>query len=131
MTTSKRASTFALLLIAFITISAAAQSTDGPDRIVLEVSGLRDSACGAYLEDVLLADVEGIKAVEADHNTGLVTIQYDPEATTPNDLVGAIETCPQFRVTGSPTHEIDTSEATRQRPACCDADRCDESGKSV
>jgi len=56
--------------------------------------------------------------------SGTVEILFDPELTSPAELVEEVESCPSFAVKGSPTHELrDRPEGYGERP-CCSGSSC-------
>lgn len=95
-----------------------------PETVVLEVSGLWATLCDRYLEHALVEPLEGVDRVEADHESDTVTVSFDPERLTPEEIAAAIENCPFFDVTGSPTHALNRAEIKRPRRCwCCFANR--------
>ena len=92
-----------LLLIAL----APPASSQFIDTLVLDVDGISNEGCSDYIDDVLLRDLDGIEGVQADHDTDIVTVRFDPNETSADDIAAAINSCHYFDVTGSSSHALD------------------------
>lgn len=89
-------------------VSAAAPFDVAPqlETVVLEVSGMWSTCCERYLERALLEPLEGVDRAQADHKSDTVTVWFDPEKLTADEIAAGIEACPFFDVTGSPSHSL-------------------------
>ncbi|MEE8367165.1 MAG: heavy-metal-associated domain-containing protein [Thermoanaerobaculia bacterium] len=98
------------------------------ETVVLDVSGMWATFFESYLEQSLVEPLQGVDRVEADHYADTVTVSFDPEKLNPEEIAAAIERCPFFDVTGSPTHALNREVIKRHRRCwCCLANRDDRS----
>ena len=112
----------ALVIALIITGSAAVVSeavAAGSETVILNVEGMWDEGCEAYIADSLLGDIDGIQQVDADHDNHVVTVEFAPASTSAEEIAAAIENCPSFDVTGSETHELDEELIEENRSSCC------------
>lgn len=110
-------STLLLMLLACLPVAAGEMET-----IVLEVEGMSSACCEDQFRWVLFDGAQGVGKVEADHSKGLVTIRFDAARVPVRDLVATINTVPSFRVTGSPSHALDSTTLAARNAAvkpCC------------
>ena len=118
----KKNFTIALAVLGLLAFSSAAQETG--ETLVLEVDGMGGESCEDYIELTLLADIDGVRKSEADSESGIVEIQFDPELTSPDDLAEAVESCPSFEVRGSSTHQLAERSERRESRPCCSGSSC-------
>ena len=113
---------FTILLLTCATATADAGAS-GVETLVLNVDGMWEEECEEYISDSLLGDATGVRHVEADHDNGIVTVDFDPTGISAEEIAAAIENCPMFDVTGSDTHDLDEELIQQSRRSCCN-DMC-------
>jgi copper chaperone CopZ len=62
----------------------------GITTTVFTVTGMTGSDCSAAIESALIK-LPGVTTVSADDKTGIAKVQYDPQQSTPAQLIAAIE----------------------------------------
>ena len=92
---------------------------EATETVVLNVAGMWNEGCEEFVEEALLGDLDGISEVWADHQSDQVTIEFDPEEVTAEELAGAIENCPSYSVTGSDTHDLDLDKVKQSCSRWC------------
>ena len=100
-------------------ISPAHSQEEPTDTVILNVEGMWNEGCEEYVEEGLLGDLDGISEVRADHESDQVTIRFNPDAVTPEQLAGAIENCQSYSVGGSDTHDLDLDQVKKSRNRWC------------
>ena len=109
-----------LLLIAL----APPASSQFIDTLVLDVEGVSNEAGTDYIDEILLICLDGIEGVEADDETDVVTVRFDPNETSADDIAEAINSCHYFDVTGSSSHALDPQRLEDSRSHSCDRKTC-------
>ena len=89
------------------------------ETVVLDVKGMWNEGCEEFVEEVLLGDLDGISEAWADHESDQVTIEFNPDEVSAEELAGAIENCPSYSVTGSDTHVLDLDAVKQSRNRWC------------
>ena len=98
---------FRFLLALIIVMIAFPASSQFIDTLVLNVEGVWNEDCTDYIAEVLLRGLDGIEGVDADHDANIVTVRFDPNETSADDIAAAINSCNYFEVTGSSSHSLD------------------------
>ncbi len=117
LSSTRIAPVIAALVIASMPFAGAHAA--GAETVILNVEGMWAEGCEEYISNSLLGDVEGIQQVHADHQNDIVTVEFDPAGTSPEQIAAAIEDCPSFEVTGSETHELDEELIEQNQRSCC------------
>lgn len=115
-----------LTMAALALLPAAAPEPAGAqtaDTLILQVEGMWEEGCEQFVEEVLLRDLQGVGEIHADHESDVVTIDFDPARVSPERIAAAIEDCQHFDVVGSSTHALDQALIEESRRTRCNVDR--------
>ena len=107
------------LIVAGLAAFAPQAVAAGSETVILNVDGMWAEGCEEYIADSLLAGMEGIQRVNANHEQDFVSVDFDPAEASAEEIAAAIEDCPHFDVTGSETHELDEEQIKKSRRSCC------------
>lgn len=90
--------TIILALVATTGSTVSAQNGKGPatDVVTLKVTGMTCGGCEASVQHAA-RNVDGVKAVKASSDKGIVEVTYDPAKTTPAAIAKVISEKSGFR----------------------------------
>lgn len=114
-----------LFLTAMLLLISGANAWGGStEQVTLRVEGMTCPGCEATVESVL-SGVEGVMAAEADRRTQTAVSTYDPQRTSPEQLVEVINS-ETYYLASLPVTHVDQAMGNAQQPATTAAESSEQ-----